>query len=353
MQQSGHRLALLGVGFVLLLMLVARAHAAIVPDLYSAQVPVEDRSAAALAEGAKDALAQVFVKVSGSAGLLSNPVVNKALESARSRVQAYVYASGGESGELPQVRYEFDAAYVTDIVRRSGAPLWTANRPAVLVWVVLQEDNRQRFLGQDEDADLLRVLREEFSRRGLNLQLPLLDLKDTSALSAADAWSRVRSKLQAASERYSVNDIAVARARSKAQGEYSVDWAYLYNDERVTAASRSGKPALVMSRGADLVADSMASRYAVQPSSGEMQVVRMQVSGVFEYGHYAGIMRWLRSLEPISYANLERMRGDTLTLVLGTRADPGSLRSIIELNEKLVLEQSGDAYLPLNYRWQH
>lgn len=352
MQKLRHLLMCL-VACLALLALPTGAQAAIVPDLYSAQVPVADRSAQALAEGSKAALAQVFVKVSGSSGVLNSPEVKAALKSARSRVQTFVYTSGGGADELPQVRFEFDAGYVTDLVRESGAPLWTANRPAVLAWVVLQDDNRQRFVTEDEDPDLLRALKAEFSRRGLLLQLPLLDLKDASALSAADAWSRVGSKLRSASKRYSVNDIAVARVRTGVDGEYSADWAYLYGSERETAASRTGEASAVMSRGANLVADSMASRYAVEPSSGEMQVVRMGVSGVFEYADYAGIVRWLRSLEPISYANLERMQGDKLTLVLGTRANPASLRSIIELNDKLVLEQAGDTFMPLNYRWQN
>ncbi|MFK7975126.1 MAG: DUF2066 domain-containing protein [Halioglobus sp.] len=346
--------SLLGLfGFVFTLLFPPGTAAAIVPDLYSAQVQVNDRSAKALEEGAQAALAQVLVKVSGSSAVLDGPDIRNALKSARSRVQTYVYASSRPNSDLPQVRFEFDPNYVTDLVRQSGAPLWTANRPAVLAWVVLQEDNRQRFLNEDTDSALARDIKAEFSRRGLALQLPLHDLKDANALSAADAWSRVSAKLRGASKRYAVKDIAVARVKPVSGGEYSADWAYLFNQERITASSKIGDSALVMGRGANLVADSMASRYAVRPSSGEMQVVRMLVSGVFEYADYAGVVRWLRSLEPISYANLERMQGDRLTLVLGTRANPASLRSIIELNEKLVIEQSQDPYTALSYRWQN
>lgn len=338
---------------VLVLLLPLGASAAIVQDLYSAQVPVNDRSAPSLEEGAKAALAQVLVKVSGSSGVLGSPDVQTALKSARSRVQTYVYAKGRASDDLPQVRFEFAASYITDLVKQSGAPLWTANRPAVLAWIVLQEDNRQRFLNEDADGSLASALKAEFSRRGLILQLPLHDVRDANALRAADAWSRVSAKLRGASDRYGVKDIAVARVKPGTDGEYSADWAYLFNGERLTASSRAGDAGLVMSRGADLIADSMASRYAVRPSSGEMQVVRMEVSGVFEYADYAGVVRWLRSLEPINYANLERMQGDRLMLVLGTRANPNSLRSIIELNDNLVLQQSQDSFTALSYRWQN
>lgn len=327
--------------------------AAIVADLYSAQVPVDDRGTAALTDAAQAALSQVLVKVSGSEGVLQSPEVISAMGSARNRVLTYAYVEQPGEAAQPEVRFEFDADYVTDLVRRSGAPLWTANRPPVLAWVVVQEDNRQRFLSEESDAELADAIKEAFSRRGLILQLPLHDLKDAAAVRASDAWSRNRTTLREASRRYAVADIAIARFTAAADGEYAADWVYWSADDAVTAPSRRGQPEGVVQLGADLIADTMAARYAVSPSSGEVIAVRMLVSGVFEYGDYAGIVRWLRSLEPISYANLERVQGDRLTLVMGTRAQPSSLRRIIELNERLVPEQTRDPYVPLSYRWQN
>lgn len=343
----------LSAGLVLIcLLLCLPVRAAVVPDLYTARVPVADRSEQALSSAAQDALAQVLVKVSGSAGVLRQPSVAQAMRGARSRVQTYAYLERPGS-ENPWARIEFDADYVTRLVRESGAPLWTANRPPVLGWVVLQQDNRQRFLSEETDAELIEAVKAAFSRRGLVLQLPLHDLKDSAALRPADAWSRDRARVAAASERYAVENIVIGRATAQRDGTLSVDWIYDFADDRLTAGRRTGPADAVFEAGADLVADSMASRYAITPASGELQPVRMLVSGVFEYADYAAVIRWVRSLEPIAAASVERVQGDRLTLLLSTRASASSLSNIVELNDKLVPEQSLDSGYALNYRWRN
>lgn len=348
MQLLRHFAYLLAAGFCL----ATSSFAAVVPDLYTAQVAVEDRGTEALAKGAQAALAQVLVKVSGSDGVLQSNAVNQAMRSARARVQTYSYVDA-VAGDQPQVRIEFDADYVTQLVRQAGAPLWTANRPAVLGWVVVQEDNRRRFLNADTDPVLAEQVVAAFSRRGLVLQLPLHDLKDAAALRASDAWNRNSTLIKAASERYSVDNVVIARVSPQPDDRYRVDWRYYFGEETLASSGQVGTVASAFQPGADLVADSMASRYAVAPSSGEPQTVHMLVSGVFEYADYAGIIRWVRSLEPIAAADIDRVQGDRLTLRLSTRAQPQSLRNIIELNEKLIPAQGLDSTVALSYRWRN
>ena len=113
-------------GFSLAMLLSAWGHAEVVRDIYAAQVPVADRSGKALASAARDALAQVLVKVSGSEEVLDNPVVAEALPGARSHVQQYAFQV--EDGAALSARFEFDASYITGLVTRARLPLWTAPR---------------------------------------------------------------------------------------------------------------------------------------------------------------------------------------------------------------------------------
>ena len=116
----------------------ASVSAEVVQGLYGAAVPVQNQSASALASAAQKGLAAVFVKVSGSEDILSNPEISAAVSAARSHVQQYSYLAPEQDADGLQVRVEFDADYVTDTVIRAGEPLWTANRPAVLAWVVVE-----------------------------------------------------------------------------------------------------------------------------------------------------------------------------------------------------------------------
>lgn len=337
----------------LAMLLLSPARADTVPDLYTAQVTVSDRSAAALEEGAKEALSIVLVKISGSAQLLRSEEVVAALARARSRVQKYAYLSGAVEEDGHAVRFEFGANYVTDLVRQSGAPLWTANRPPVLAWVVIEDATGRHLFRRDRYPELAQQLSGAFAGRGVVLQLPLFDLQDATAVRADDLWNRKKPVLLAASERYGVSDVAVARIRISDAGEVSGDWVYYFADEKRLTSSIAETLPLFWRRGADLVADNMAARYAVVPTTTEVVALYMTISGVYEYADYAGIVSWLDSLEPIAYANLERVQGDTLTLRLGSRAQAQSLSAIIELNEQFVPVHSPEFSRDLSYRWQN
>ncbi len=55
------------------------------------------------------------------------------------------------------------------------------------------------------------MLVEEFSRRGVPVQLPVFDLADTTAVSPEDAWRLDATVLQAASVRYNVGNVVAGR----------------------------------------------------------------------------------------------------------------------------------------------
>lgn len=339
--------------FLIALLALPMARAEIVQDLYVAQVPVTDRSAAALAQGAKDALAVVLIKVSGSGQLLQSPVIVEALAKARRHVQKYGYLRGDDPQRTLNVRVEFDDAYVTGLVTKAGAPLWTANRPTVLAWVVFDEPGGRHFLSRDRYPQMAAQLVAEFSRRGVTLELPLFDLIDASAVRERDAWGQDKEVLLKAASRYGTQEIVVGRVNVADSGDSSGDWTYFYGDKRIVKSFNRPDARRYWRSGADLVADNMAARYAVAPSAASLGAVGMTVSGVFGFGDYAGIVSWLESLEPIEHAIVERVVGDRVYLRLGARARAENLAAIIELNEKLIPEQSANNSASLSYRWQN
>ena len=326
------------------------SRAEVVADLYSAEVPVASQSSAALKKGSRAALADVLVKVSGSTGLLGNPVIKAALAKSRSQVMKYGYSlNQPASGEM-MMRFEFDRSYITELIIEAGAPLWTANRPAVLVWLVVEDASGRRFASQDSDPELVAALRAEFSRRGVPLQLPLYDLADSAALTPDAAWRLNRTALLAASRRYDVQDILAGRFATGSAGDLNGDWVYL-NDGNVR--ERSVKAAATESYlrdGVAMVAEDMASRYAVAPTSGGGGL-EMSVAGVASYADYAAVVAWLESIELIEHANVEWVRGDVIQLRLQAQVDATQLAGILQLNEQLVPVPGMDAGSQLSYQW--
>ena len=337
---------------ILLLLAMMPLRAEVVRDLYAAEVPVAGRQQAALDAASRDAMAQVLVKLSGSQDVLSFPEVKSSLSKSRGYVQQYAYRGG--QGDTPlTARFEFDGNVMTRIVTDAGAPLWTANRPPVLAWVVLEDETGRRFLGRETDPELAAQLERAFSDRGVPLRLPLLDLADAAALTVDQAWRQDGALLAAASGRYGVADILAGRFARLSTGGWLGDWSYFSDRRQVnrTLSNASGEEALAAA--AALVAEDMAERYAVLPtSSAAAGGVRMQVVGVRDYGDYAGVVAWLESLELITHANVEHIAEDRIELRLVAQADAEQLASIIELNDRLVPAPVAQTPGVLFYQWR-
>ena len=335
-----------------LLLVTASARADMVRNLYSAQVPVADQSAQALARASRAALAEVLVKVSGSVDVLQYPTISAALGQARGQVQQYAYARDEDDPRELTVRFEFDASFVTRLVKEAGAPLWTANRPPVLVWMVVEDASGRYFVNRETAPELAQQLLEEFTRRGVPMQLPLFDLADSAALSTEQAWRLDGPALQAASARYHLQNIAAGRLAALSAGSSAGEWSYFSSDQRIDRSVTALDAGAFMREGVSIVAEEMSARYAVTASGADGSSVNMSVVGVFSYADYAGIVAWLEGLELIEHANIAHIRGDQVELRLHAQADAGQLAAIIELNKRLVPVTPADPNEPLSYHWQ-
>jgi uncharacterized protein len=321
--------------WTLLLLAAVSARAEVVADLHAAIVPVDNQSSETLTAAAREALADVLVKVSGSRELLQSPAIVSALNDARSHVQQYSYVRRTPPATGLALRCEFDAPFITSLVKRAGAPLWTANRPTVLAWVMVEDEQGRHFISKDSAPEEMQVLLEEFSRRGVPVQLPLFDLADTTAVNPDDAWNLDTSVMQAASARYNVQDILIGRLASASEGQSVGEWSYLHDDQHSNRPVTVPDLTTFLREGVNLAAGELAARYAVALTGGGGGI-RVIVTGVTSYEDYAAIVRWLEGLELVDHATIDRVQGDRIELRLQAQADAAHLATTIELNNRLV-----------------
>ncbi|MEH6588889.1 MAG: DUF2066 domain-containing protein [Halioglobus sp.] len=333
------------------LLFVLQAHAVTVRGLNEAEVPVADHSADALAAGSKEALAQVLVKLSGSTEVLRNPVIIGELGRARSYVQQYSYTRDEDvEGDLA-ARFEFDNAVVTRLLTEAGAPIWTANRPPVLVWLVARDASGTQIVSRDVAPEVMASLQKAFSRRGIPLRSPLFDIEDAAALSVNDAWRLQAAPILAASQRYRVENVLVGRLTSLSSGEWVGDWSYFADTNRIDRSISADSVTSFIGEGAAFVAEDMSNRYAVAATGAVLGGVEMMVSGVSDFADYAVIVSWLEGLELIDHANVESIVGTDIVIRLTARAQSQQLKSIIELNRKLVPVAGAMNVDQLSYQW--
>ncbi len=345
------RKALATIVTVLLALLSSAVQAEVVRDLYSAQVPVADRSQAELNRASGDALSQVLVKVSGSLEVLDNPAIQQALGKSRGYVQQYAYARANTPGLM--ARFEFDDSVIADLLSEAGAPLWTANRPVVLVWIVVETASGRFLLNNDSDPMLVEEVTRQFSQRGVPVRLPLFDLVDAASMPPEAVWRQDSDTLKAGSARYGLEDVLAGRVAALSTGTWVGDWVYLSSETRLDRSYSTGTAEEFIREGVAMVAQDMASRFAVAPTNAVGPGVLMTVSGISTYADYAGVVAWLESLELIEHANIERISGDRIELRLVAQADASQLASIIELNEQLQPAEQIAPGTGLDYQWQN
>ena len=175
------------------------AHAVTVSDLYVADVYVTAESDSQRLSGARAGLLQVLVRVSGSQSVVDSPEIRAALRSPTRYYYQYSYRATDRTFQVGDeilpgriLRLSFEPNAVAGLLRDAGYAVWGSNRPSVLLWVAVQDENGRSIVseidGDSSGADIKQAFDELAKARGLPILYPLLDLEDTSRVSEAEVW---------------------------------------------------------------------------------------------------------------------------------------------------------------------
>jgi hypothetical protein len=326
-----------------------------VADLYVAEVTAADRGEQALGDATREGLRQVLVKVSGSREILNNPAIAPALRNPRDYMESYAYRPAATDEDGVGVRFQFAGSAVTELVTAAGAPVWTANRPAVLAWLAAKGAREPgapagvRLVGQDAEPEVADALATAFFIRGVPVRLP----EQPGAPSADRVWEASSSSVRAASEPYELDDVLVGRVTYDEEGRASGQWSYLYEGQKRDRSVRSTSEQQFMQAGVDLAADAMAERLAVAPTSDEAVGLLVSVTGISRYGDYARLVNWLEQLELVEQANLVHIAGDEVELRVIAQIDATQLAGLIAMNRQLVPLPGVEGAERLSYQWQN
>ncbi len=178
-----------------------------VPWLYDVDIAVAGRTGAARLAVSGTALAEVLSRVSGLAHVPRNAAVREALGQPERYYNRFVFLNDRE------LRIHFDPAAVLGLVDAAGLPVWSANRPTVVAWLVVERGGVRRVVdgGHELAVPLVRRARQ----RGVVLKLPLMDLEDRLLVQPSVVWGRLFSALSEASGRYQADVVLVGRLQEQ------------------------------------------------------------------------------------------------------------------------------------------
>jgi hypothetical protein len=156
---------------------LAAAGTKAVADLYTGEAAVTGQGAAERERALPLALAQVLGKLSGLPHFDDRPLVRPALERAPAILLSYHYRNvvrpGPGGGEVPAQRLvaRFSPPEVDELARALQLPVWRYDRPALVLWLVVDEKGERRVMPV-EFMDIVEAMSEVAAGRGLPVEWP-------------------------------------------------------------------------------------------------------------------------------------------------------------------------------------
>lgn len=318
------------------LMSVARAD--VIPGLYETEIPVSTQDLGERKEALTAGMRQVLLRVSGHSIVLTITAIEEALTHPTRYVQRYRYRSregaGGAQENVLWVR--FDQKAINKLLRDNRMPVWGRTRPAVLVWLVV--DNRQsRILLGNHVSDPAKVfISEQAKLRGIPLRWPMLDLSDRANITTSDVWGSFEDTIISASRRYHTEAILVGRVYKTYSGSWNARWT-LYDhghQEGWNAHAETLIEALIP--GVDKTASILAQRFARVENEKQNNTLLLQVYGVNTLAAYNKILKYLSRLAVVTDVQPQTVSPDNVIFRLKVRNGRLAVSQAIALGHTLV-----------------
>ncbi len=321
---------LLGLSFV------APSNAAVVSDLYSASVPVISQTDAVRNQAITKALQSVLVKVSGNSKVISVPQISSVLQSAQNYVHEYSYVQADEGSTPPlMLQVNFNENSIKQILKTAGQPIWQANRPLTLIWMVVKDANSEYFVHEDSTQPIAALLKQAMADRGLPLIFPIFDLSDTLQVKVNDVMSLNPSAIFKASSRYSPDAILLIYIDATNTSQISGRWQLLIQGQKMRWETDGADLAGVLQTGVNDVADALSNRYAVSEStatSGQLTLIVSNLLGVSDYAH---VMDYLNGVASVANLQSSNITPDQATFNLTIKGEVSSFLQTLRLDGQL------------------
>lgn len=339
------------------LLVCGQVHATVVTWLYEVDAQVVDQSAGERARAMQEALTVMLTRVTGLRDVPMNEHVSAAVAEPQQFVLQYRFVEKenepvAEPGELTDgavpadgvekpppeptlwLRVRFSEPAILRLVREAGLPIWSANRPTVVIWAVTDDGLEREVLGAGSNHPLLQSVTERAQVRGLPLVVPLMDLEDQLAVSPGAVWGGIGEVLRQGSARYGADSILLARVSVSPTGRWFTDWKFVQPDQERSFLLEEPTAEATAIAAVDLVADELVARYAVY--SGREAELQLEVQGVTDVGQYSALVRYLGRLEYIDAVRVDEVSGGRVMLSLDTHTPWDKLEELLALDGYLV-----------------
>jgi hypothetical protein len=248
----------------------------------------------------------------------------------------------GRTIDVLRHQVNFDPEAIDQLLRERAVPVWGRERPALLLWVALDDDQGVRLA----DSRQVDAMVSEVARRyGLTVIQPLGDAIDLAQVSITDIRGGFVEAAQGSAMRYGAGVVIMLDLRQ--EGSTWLARLFWRHDGRDVSQTF---PAISMAVAIDQVLasllQSLAEHYAQFDDGLADGEHRVLISGVREQVHYREVMAHLTQLSAVESLRLIAADGDTIELVVRVRGS--RFEQVLALGGVLSVEdRSADGTLRL------
>lgn len=322
----------------LLMMTAGLVQAAQVKGLYQASIPVADRSDAERKRAVADGFLQVLVRVSGDSTVAFQETVQAAQGSAERYVVQYGYETRSETvagSAGVYLNIQFDANGINNLLRRNSLPLWSSNRPRILVWMAWEQGLDRELVNSNSMPGPFQMLQDEARRRGVSLRFADFDADDQALVSLGDIWGMFPEPVLAASQRYQTPVVLMAKVRETATA-IQINGMLQLDGQPVWLEIARGDVASGLRQLVDQVVDKVGARYALVTNGGAGEQIVLDVRDVSGLNDYAALTRYLDSLLALTTYRILAVQGERLQFLVTPASDLDALTQTFRIDRKLV-----------------
>lgn len=322
---------------IVLAFLPLLARAETVNDLYRTVVPVADQSKAEQLRAMRIGLGKVLVKVTGD----SQAITNVAFSNPERYVTEFGYV-GYRDPQAPEaaasgtgMSLSYAASAIDRLLRQYQLQVWPSDRPALLVWMVVDGAGGKSFVTQENMPAAVSSLKLLMEDRGAPLILPLLDLQDTRNVSENDIWNLNFSKLALAAERYKTNVWLAIRFYQSSSGQWrAARLLNLNGEDDLQNVVANTLPALINKIIPEAV-DSLARHYAYVPKM-DTEEVMLHLENINDYKNFNQAVGYLESLEVVRRLTVSEVDDHRLLLRLFVEGEVNLLLDTLRRDKRMT-----------------
>ena len=330
----------LGVSVILFFVSLS-VQAILVEDLYKAQVSVKDQSQVSRQAGVQKALRLVLVKLTGDQYILNRHDMRDLLSQAERYMLQYHYSEkpGSNGVELSAL---FDKRLLDASLRERGISIWGRERPSVLVWFLILDENGKRLVSMEDKDDYTSILSRRAKSRGIRLIFPFLDLADKSIVKANDVYTRVTDMIVFASERYQADVVLLISLEKVGQEIWQSKWTALVEAKTLEWPVTDTDVAILLDQGTDQLVDVLAGQYIRPVDSGNKGKLSIHVYEVNNLANYYKVSDYLKNLNSVTRLEVRTLTDDEVFFELSSIAGEEAVLKAISLGRILEpLEGAG------------